>query len=488
MLLIAFFTRDSGAQEANGQSTTNSLPEEPVPPNHVPLGTNGAPENSNSPPQVRQTIEDQSDDQENPSFFRQHLIAGRFWISGQSNVIFQAHPPFHSPYSGPNSFRGYGENATSVSNTLYTGARIFRFSEMTVSAEESDGRGMSDGLGIAAYPNADVIDPDLTGEVFLSRCFFHQTVPLTADRINEDANPYYLQTSLPRKRLEFIFGKLSLLDYFDVNEVGSDSHLQFTNLAIDNAGTYENASDGHGDTIAAMVNYQGPKIGLRFAEALLPKINNTDVLNYDLRNSHAENLEFDYTASVIRGYLSHFRALAFVSHADLGNYREADNAYLAGKDETPDIALHRHPNTGKPGFNINIEQDLPRNFRAFFRGGWNDGLYESFVFSEMNDTVSFGGDLAGVAWHRPYDRIGSAYVNSGLARYHREYLALGGVGFMLGDGKLTYGRESVSETYYTAHIIGGLYMAAQFSFVNNPGFNRARGPVEVPGLRAHIDF
>jgi len=59
---------------------------------------------------------------------------------------------------------------------------------------------------------------------------------------------------------------------------------------------------------------------------------------------------------------------------------------------------------------------------------------------------------------------------------------------MLGDGGLRYGRESVSETYYTAHVIGGLYLAAQISFVNNPGFNRDRGPVVVPGLRAHIDF
>ena len=60
---------------------------------------------------------------------------------------------------------------------------------------------------------------------------------------------------------------------------------------------------------------------------------------------------------------------------------------------------------------------------------------------------------------------------------HRRYLTLGGIGFMLGDAGLRYGRESVSETYYTAHIIGGIYLSAQLSFVNNPGFNRDRGPV-----------
>ena len=38
------------------------------------LSGNGAPEYSNATPQVKQSIEDQSDDQENPAFFTDHLI------------------------------------------------------------------------------------------------------------------------------------------------------------------------------------------------------------------------------------------------------------------------------------------------------------------------------------------------------------------------------------------------------------------------------
>jgi high affinity Mn2+ porin len=273
-----------------------------------------------------------------------------------------------------------------------------------------------------------------------------------------------------------------------VNEVGSDSHLQFTNLAVGNTGTYESGADAHGDTVVAMVNYQGPRIGLRFAEALLPKFASGTGLDYDVRHVHAENFQLDYTDYWMQGYMSHVRALVFVSHADLGNYREANNAYLNGEDATPDIALHRHQDTIKPGFGMNIEQDLPRNFRVFLRAGWNDGHYESFTFSEMNNTVSIGGDISGDSWHRKDDRVGSAVVYSGLSDDHRKYLALGGMGLTLGDGRLNYGRETVSETYYTAHAIGGLYIAAQISFINNPGFNRDRGPVVVPGLRAHIDF
>ncbi|MBV8632220.1 MAG: carbohydrate porin [Silvibacterium sp.] len=439
-------------------------------------------------PQLRQTIEDQSDDQGNPAFFHHHLIAGRFWLSGQSNLIFQAHTPFHSPYSGPNSFQGHGESATSSTNTLFAGARLLRLSELIASADMENGRGLSDALGIAAYVNADVVDPDITHVVYLSRFFFHQTIPLTADRIDEEPIPFYLQSSMPRQRVELIFGKLGLPDYFDVNGVGSDTYLQFTNLAIGNAGTYEYAQDGHGYTLAAMLNYQGPRFGLRFAEALLPKFANSNELDYDLRNTRQENIEADLAVYPIPGHITQIRTLVFISHVELGNYREADNAYLSGTDSTPDIALHRHPGSVKPGFDINLQQDLPSGFRAYFRYGWNHGLYESFVFTEMNDTVSFGLDLSGEAWHRKYDRVGSAFVNSGLAYYHREYLALGGIGLVLGDGKLNYGRESASETYYTAHLFAGLYVAAQISFINNPGFNRDRGPIIVPGLRAHIDF
>lgn len=499
-LLLVYFTlffvlADKSAtaqqQPVEGTQTTSSvLANAPdyTPPDRAPTGTNGAPENSNAPPKLRQTIEDQSDDQANPSFISRHMIAGRFWISGQSNFIFQAHGPFHAPYSGPNSFHAYGEDAVSRTITLYTGIRLFRFTEVVASVDEAGGHGISDGQGVAAYSNADAVAPGLSRSLFLSRVFYNHMVPLTADRVNEDPNPFVLSSSIPRRRLEFTAGKFSLLDFFDVNEVGSDSHLQFTNIAIGNTGTYENGADGHGDTVAAMVNYQGPKIGFRFAEALLPKFSTGSNLDYDIRHTHAENFQLDYTDYAMQGYATHLRALLFVNHANLGNYREANNAYLEGVDAQPDVTLHRHRDTRKPGFAASFEQDLPLHFRVFARAGWNDGAWESFTFSEMNNTLSFGGDLSGDFWHRKDDRLGSAFVNSGLGRDHRRYLALGGLGFMLGDGRLHYGRESVSETYYTAHVVGGLYMAAQVSFINNPGFNRDRGPIVVPGLRAHIDF
>jgi high affinity Mn2+ porin len=474
---------------AAAQATSPPLPNAPEPEDIPgPKSANGAPEQSNASPQVKQSIQDQSDDQESPAVFKDHLIRDRLWLSGQSNVIFQAHGRFHAPYSGPNSFLATKEGVATQTLTLYTALRLMRFTEVVANVDQAGGKGLSNTAGLGAYVDADAVPSSLSHAPYLSRCFLHHTVALTADRIQEDPNPFYLQSSIPRRRFEGTVGRMSLLDWFDVNEVGSDSHLQFANVAIGNNGVYEYAGDEHGFTGGLMGTYQGPKIGIRFAETLMPNLNTGIGLNWDLRHSHQENLEFDYSTYTLQGYGSHVRLLSFITHADLGIYKEANDAYLNGSDDSPDITAHRHRGAVKPGFGINLEQDLPKNFRAYFRAGWNYGHYESFSLTEMNDEVSFGADLTGDAWHRPLDRIGSAFVNSGLAHQHREYLALGGLGFELGDGGLSYGRESASETYYTAHIVSGLYLAAQIQFVNNPGFNRARGPVIVPGLRAHIDF
>jgi len=49
------------------------------------------------------------------------------------------------------------------------------------------------------------------------------------------------------------------------------------------------------------------------------------------------------------------------------------------------------------------------------------------------------------------------FVTNGISRDHQEYLALGGQGFLLGDGRLNYGRENIIETYYTLHMWRGIY-------------------------------
>src|ERR1700761_4461584 len=198
---IAFAAAQSPPVNSGGP-----LPNAPLPEDSGPLNSNGAPEQSNASPQVKQTIEDQSDDQESPAVFRDHLIGDRLWISGQTNLIFQAHFPFHSPYSGYNSFNGYGESAFSRTATLYTALSLMRFTEIVANIDVAGGKGLSDTVGLGAYVNADAIGPGVNRSPYLSRFFIHHTVALGADRIEEEANPFYLQPSIPRRRLEVTGG------------------------------------------------------------------------------------------------------------------------------------------------------------------------------------------------------------------------------------------------------------------------------------------
>jgi carbohydrate-selective porin OprB len=136
---------------------------------------------------------------------------------------------------------------------------------------------------------------------------------------------------------------------------------------------------------------------------------------------------------------------------------------------------------------VNVEQEISDRVRAFARLGWNDGRNESFAYTEVDRTAAAGGDVRPFP-RRPLDRVGVAAVINGLSAAHRDYLAAGGVGFLLGDGSLHYGQERIAEAYYTAFIGRGVYFSIDLQSVKNPAYNRDRGPVLIPSTRLHIDF
>jgi carbohydrate-selective porin OprB len=94
----------------------------------------------------------------------------------------------------------------------------------------------------------------------------------------------------------------------------------------------------------------------------------------------------------------------------------------------------------------------------------------------------------GARWGRHADRLGLVFVSDGISRDHARYLGYGGLGFLLGDGKLNYGRENIIETYYTLHAWRGIFPSFDLQYIQNPGYNRDRGPVTVASLRLHVEF
>jgi hypothetical protein len=426
------------------------------------------------------------------TIFPQHTW-NRFWFSGQANIIEQWHGDFPALYSGPHSLSNSSEHGASRILTLYTAGRITKLSDFVFHLEDASGFGLSNSQGLAGYTNIDVVripgeGSPLSTAPYVARAIFRQVIPLSSEREEAEPGPMGRLDQLPERRVEFRIGHFSLADFFDVNGIGSDSHLQFMNWTVVNNGAWDYAADTRGYTYGAFAELHEEFWSLRFAEALMPTIANGIDLQWSLRRARAHNLEVEFRPHLLSQRKTSLRLLAYRNVADMGNYRQAINDFLAHRTSTPDIIASRAPGRTKNGVGFNAEQELTSDLRIYARLGWNDGRNESFAFTEVDGTGSMGGDLEGERWHRKHDKIGGAFVINAISADHREYLALGGLGFLLGDGALNYGRERIVEIYYTAHIWRGVFGAFDLQHINNPGYNRDRGPVWVPALRAHFDF
>ncbi len=457
-------------------------PDAPLPKSNTPAASADAP--ASSP----------SDAVADPEAMLPHFRDTRFWLSGQMNFIFQTHPDFHADYSGPNSLSPHYEKATSRVMTLYTGVRLNHSTELLVDIEEAGGAALSTGLGLAGNTDLDIVrNPSLSKAPYLGRGMIHKVFALSKNKVENQRSYLSLFDELPRRRLEIRFGKFSMPDFFDTNSVGTDTHFQFMNWSVDNNGAWDYAADTRGYTVGFTADYEDRNWGFRFGEGLMPKVANGIDLVWRPWQVHAENWEYELRHGILPKKAGVVRLLAYTNYANMGIYRDAVAQFKEGLVPAPDITHHPWHITRKYGFGVNVEQNLTRNFTAFARWGWDDGRTESFAYTEIDSTFAEGVGVNGALWHRKQDRAGCAFVSNGIKKDHQIYLADGGLGFLLGDGGpnhvgLSYGRENIVESYYTAHVWRGIYIAPGVQHINNPGYNRDRGPVVVPTLRLHVEF
>jgi len=426
---------------------------------------------------------------DSPQSLFPHFKSTRFWLSAQANFVFQTHPPFHALYSGKNSLSPRYEKGTSRVLTLYTGIRFNDSTEVLVDLEEAGGAGLTAGLGLAGASNLDIVrNPLLSKAPYLGRGLFHKVFALSQDKIENDRSFLSLFDELPRRRLEIRFGKFSMPDFFDVNSAGSDTHFQFLNWSVDNNGAWDYAADTRGYTVGVVFDYEDRNWGFRWGETLMPKVANGIDLVWRPWTVHAENWEYELRRGLIPKRSGVLRLLAYANSANMGIYREAVAQFVEGFVPAPDITNHPWHITRKYGFAANMEQTVAPGITAFGRWGWNNGKTESFAYTEIDLTLEGGIGIHGEKWHRKQDRAGVAFVSNGIKKDQQVDLADGGYGFLIGDSRLRYGRENIVEAFYTAHLWRGVYLAPGLQHINNPGYNRDRGPVLVPGLRAHVEF
>jgi high affinity Mn2+ porin len=422
-----------------------------------------------------------------------HPEGRRYWISGQANIIFQGRLPFHSPYEGPNSFRSSAEYKTSLVGTLYTAVRPTKSvrynTDLIFDMESAGGRGLSQALGLAGFTNLDVVrNPNLGSTPYIARYQIHQVFGLTDKTQSQDPNFFALATEVPERRIEFRIGKMTLPDFFDLNDIGSDSHLQFMNWTVDNNGAWDYAADTRGYTVGGIAEYDDRGWALRYGFLAMPTVANGIDMDWAFSRAHGQNGEFELRKSLVPNRKGTTRILFYANKAHMGVYREAVRAYLDGTDTTPAITAHEHFGALKYGFGYNAQQEITENLRLFGRFGWNEGQHESFAYTEVDQTVEAGGDYSMRRFGRSEDKFGAVVVSNAIKRDHQDYLRLGGLGFLLGDGNLNYGRENIVESYYTWHAWRGMFYSVDVQHFNNPGYNRDRGPVWVGAVRAHVDF
>jgi high affinity Mn2+ porin len=182
-----------------------------------------------------------------------------------------------------------------------------------------------------------------------------------------------------------------------------------------------------------------------------------------------------------------FKILYWLTRGNLGTYADA-LALAAATGETPSTAAVRRFRT-KDGVGLNVEQQLVTDLGFFARASLSQGIVEEDAFTDINQSISAGLSLTGARWDRPADTLGLAGAINRISHEGKLYLAAGGIGGIIGDGRLpNAGPEQIIEAYYRMSVLSFAHVTADYQFVRNPAYNRDRGPVSVFGLRLHLQL
>ena len=417
-------------------------------------------------------------------------LSGRFFdqfqysFHGQTTIIPQFKGDFPSAYQGANSFTSSKEVETSYTGTLFMGIRLMPGTEIYFNPEVSAGTGLSGVTGLGDPPNGEtprISSPEPSPSI--ARLYLHQVIGFGGEQedIADGANSIAGKQDI--NRLTITVGKFAANDTIDNNTYSHDPRSQFMNWGLwENAAwDYPANTKGYTDGLELELNQKFST--LRYGIFRPPANANGGELDTHWNRAFAQVLEYEqrYTLWKQPGVI---RPLFYFNYAHMGDYRDAIDA----SPVDPNVISTRSYDHPKYGFGLNFEQSITSDLAMFGRAGWNNGQSETWAFTEVDRTLSVGLSLKGTKWNRPNDVIGVAGLMSGLSQDHRNYLAAGGLGFELGDGRLSYAPEEVIETYYLLAVTKNMFLTADYQFIDHPGYNADRGPVSIGGFRAHFEF
>ena len=404
-------------------------------------------------------------------------------IRGSATFIWQAHPSFRSPYRGPNSMGPQATQENTFSTDLVLGRRLWEGAEFIAVPTLSRGYGFSNARGAAGFPNGEAFrlgSDDPIG--YFSRAFLRQTIALSDDTEGQDDDPMRFAGPLARERITITMGKVSVWDFFDDNRYAHDARGQFMNWTLVGAGAFDYAADARGFTNGIVVEWENGRWATRAGAFQVARDANGLALDPTPLRGWQMMGEVDrfWDIEGRRG------ALRVIGGASRTNSARWSNLTSVIGDDAAAEALRNYRVKWMAA--VNFEQEVARGIGIFGRFSWNDGRSQNWMFTEMDWAISGGVSVSGQLWNRAGDTFAIGTNIGGISSQHRRFLENGGIGFIVGEGRLNYRPEWITETYYDARIGPGLNAALGYQLLVNPAYNADRGPVSVFALRLHAAF
>ncbi|MHC2641774.1 hypothetical protein ACVJGB_004642 [Bradyrhizobium liaoningense] len=417
----------------------------------------------------------------NPTSPTPSPAAGRFTASQPCSG--RATPRFHAPYTGPNSLLPSPDFQQTWSNSLYLNARLWDGGEVYFNPELLQGFGFNNTTGAAGFPNGEAQKSGFPYPHFnASRLFVRHTFGFGGEQEELASGQFQLAGKADVSRLTLQVGKFSVVDVFDGNAYAHDPRKDFMNWSIWASGAFDYAADKLGLGYGATAELNQKQWALRGGYFLMDAVSNSN--NFDMnigrRGEYVAELELRYS---LFGQPGKLRTLGFVNSAFSGSYRETLDNPAFGVD----ISQTRRGRL-KYGYAFNLEQAITGDIGVFGRWSWNDGRNEIMAFTDIDRSLSGGVSVKGTTWGRPDDVVAIAGAVNALSQDHRDFIAAGGLGPLIGDGRLNYRRERVLETYYAYALNKALTFTADYQLIVNPAYNADRGPVSVFSGRLHGEF
>jgi len=411
----------------------------------------------------------------------------RNWaIHVQATDVLQYHPSFNSPYQGTNSLKGTQETANTVDASIIAGFRPWKGAQIWFDEDVNQGFAPSNTLGAAGFVNGEGAKVGHHSPYYRpQRYFLRQTFDLGGGEQAVDADLMELGGRTTKDRLVVTVGKFSLTDVMDDNQYAHDPKNDFLNWALIDTGSWDYAADAWGFSEGAAAELYEGAWTFRGAFMDLSDIPNSPVLTHGFKQFQLDQ-EIERRQSWF-GREGKIKLLGFATRGEMGRFDDA----IALAEQTggvPDTALVRHYRT-RLGASLNMEQPVSDDGGLFLRAGWDQGQYETYEYTDIDRTVAAGGQINGARWGRKDDAVSVALVVDGISKAHEAYLAAGGLGVLVGDGRLPHpGAETIVEAYYSLAVIKGVHLTLDSQTLVNPAYNTDRGPAEVIGLRLHGQY